>query len=41
MTPSLARLRVRLTLWYAGTFALILALLGGGLLIAIRVQVAP
>ena len=34
--PSLARLRLRLTLWYAGTFTLILLLLGSGLLIAIR-----
>ena len=36
MTPSLTRLRLRLTLWYAGTFTLILLLLGGGLLVAIR-----
>jgi len=36
MTTSLARLRLRLTLWYAGTFTLILLLLGGGLLLAIR-----
>jgi signal transduction histidine kinase len=35
-TPWLARLRFRLTLWYAGTFTLILLLLGGGLLVAIR-----
>ena len=34
--PSLARLRLRLTWWYAGTFTLILVLLGSGLLIAIR-----
>ena len=34
--PSLARLRLRLTLWYAGTFTLILLLLGGGLWLAIR-----
>ena len=33
---TLARLRVRLTLWYAATFALILVLLGGGLLVSIR-----
>jgi hypothetical protein len=33
---ALARLRLRLTLWYAGTFTLILVLLGGGLLLAIR-----
>jgi signal transduction histidine kinase len=36
MTPSLAGLRFRLTLWYAGTFTLILLLLGGGLFWAIR-----
>ena len=36
MTTSLTRLRLRLTLWYAGTFTLILLLLGGGLLLAIR-----
>jgi len=36
VTPPLARLRLRLTLWYAGTFTLILLLLGGGLLVAIR-----
>jgi signal transduction histidine kinase len=35
-TPWLAQLRFRLTLWYAGTFTLILLLLGGGLLVAIR-----
>lgn len=39
-SPSLAQLRVRLTLWYAGTFALILVLLGAGLLVAIRVQIS-
>jgi signal transduction histidine kinase len=38
--PSLAQLRVRLTLWYAGTFALILLLLGGGLLLSIRLQMS-
>ena len=32
----LARLRLRLTVWYAGVFLSILALLGGGLLLAIR-----
>jgi signal transduction histidine kinase len=32
----LARLRLRLTAWYAGVFLSILALLGGGLLLAIR-----
>ena len=37
---SLTRLRLRLTLWYAGTFTLILALLGGGLLVAIRHHIA-
>lgn len=36
MSAPLARLRLRLTLWYAGTFTLILLLLGGGLLLAIR-----
>jgi len=40
MTTSLARLRLRLTLWYAGTFTLILLLLGGGLLVAIRHHIA-
>jgi hypothetical protein len=34
----LARLRVRLTLWYAATFVVILAMLGGGLFAAIRRQ---
>jgi signal transduction histidine kinase len=33
---SLARLRLRLTAWYAGVFLFILALLGGGLFVAIR-----
>ena len=33
---SLARLRLRLTAWYAGIFVSILALLGGGLFLAIR-----
>jgi len=36
MTSSFSGLRFRLTLWYAGTFALILFLLGGGLFLAIR-----
>ncbi len=36
----LATLRLRLTLWYAGTFGLILLLLGGGLFLAIRSQVS-
>jgi len=40
VTPSLAQLRVRITLWYAGTFALILLLLGGGLFFSIRHQVS-
>ena len=40
MTPSLAQLRVRITLWYAGTFALILLLLGAGLFFSIRHQVS-
>ena len=35
MAP-LARLRLRLTLWYAATFAVILVALGGGLLVAMR-----
>ena len=39
-SPSLAHLRVRLTLWYAGTFALILLLLGAGLFVSIRVQIS-
>lgn len=38
--PSLAQLRVRLTLWYAGTVALILLLLGAGLFFSIRLQVS-
>src|SRR2546421_8743448 len=33
---SLARLRLRLTAWYVGVFLSILALLGGGLFLAIR-----
>ena len=36
----LAKLRFRLTLWYTGTFGLILLLLGGGLFLAIRSQVS-
>jgi signal transduction histidine kinase len=39
-SPSLAQLRIRLTLWYAGTFALILLLLGAGLLLSIRGQIS-
>src|SRR5439155_1742767 len=34
MMAPLARLRLRLTLWYAATFAVILVALGGGLLVA-------
>lgn len=37
---TLARLRVRLTLWYAATFAVILLLLGTGVFAAIGVQVS-
>lgn len=37
---TLGRLRVRLTLWYAGTFAFILLLLGAGLFLAIGSQVS-
>lgn len=37
---TLARLRVRLTLWYAATFAVILLLLGTGLFLAIGSQVS-
>ena len=36
----LARLRLRLTLWYAGVFTLVLLLLGVGLFLAIRHQVS-
>jgi len=39
-SPSLAQLRVRLTLWYAGTFALILLLLGAGLFLSIQLQIS-
>src|SRR5258708_24616414 len=35
----LAVLRLRLTSWYAGTFCLILAMLGGGLSLTMRTQV--
>jgi hypothetical protein len=38
--PSLARLRLRLTLWYGGVFTLILVLLGGGIFLAVRHQLA-
>src|SRR2546430_1275839 len=37
---TLSRLRVRLTLWYAATFAVILLLLGTGLVLAIGTQVS-
>src|SRR6266704_2738456 len=37
---TLSRLRVRLTLWYAATFAVILLLLGTGLFLAIGTQVS-
>ena len=37
---TLARLRMRLTLWYAATFVVILVLLGGGIFVAIGVQVS-
>jgi signal transduction histidine kinase len=36
VTPSLARLRLQLTLWYAGIFLSILGLLGGGLFLSAR-----
>lgn len=38
--PPLSRLRLRLTLWYGGVFTLILLLLGGGIFLAIRHQLA-
>jgi signal transduction histidine kinase len=37
---ELGRLRLRLTLWYAGIFTVILGLLGGGLFVTIRGQIA-
>ena len=37
---TLSRLRVRLTVWYAGTFAVILLLLGAGIFLAIGIQVS-
>ena len=40
MTQPLDQLRIRLTLWYAGVLALILVLLGGGIFVAIRHQMA-
>lgn len=39
-SAPLARLRLRLTLWYGGVFTLILALLGGGIFLAVRHQLA-
>jgi signal transduction histidine kinase len=36
----LTRLRLRLTLWYGGVFTLILVLLGGGIFLAVRHQLA-
>ena len=39
MMAPLARIRLRLTLWYVATFALILLLLGGGLFYAVRAQI--
>lgn len=40
MLTPLRHLRLRLTLWYAGTFGAILILLGGGLFVTIRHQFA-
>ena len=40
MSPALTRLRLRLTLWYGGVFTLILLLLGGGIFLAVRRQLA-
>jgi signal transduction histidine kinase len=37
---ALARVRTRLTLWYAGTFTVILALLGVGLFVTVRTQLS-
>jgi signal transduction histidine kinase len=37
---ALARVRTRLTLWYAGTFTVILALLGIGLFLTVRTQLS-
>ena len=37
---QLARLRLDLTLWYAGVLTLMLALLGGGLFVAVRRQIS-
>jgi signal transduction histidine kinase len=38
--PHVARVRTRLTLWYAGTFTVILLLLGIGLFVAVRRQLS-
>jgi signal transduction histidine kinase len=38
--PHVARVRTRLTLWYAGTFTVILLLLGVGLFVAVRRQLS-
>lgn len=38
--PALARVRTRLTFWYAGTFTVILALLGIGLFVTLRTQLS-
>lgn len=40
MNPTLARLRRRLTWWYAGVLTLILVSLGGGIFFAVRHQLA-
>ncbi|MGD0993696.1 MAG: ATP-binding protein [Gemmatimonadales bacterium] len=40
MNTPLAKLRLRLTAWYAATFGLILLLLGGGLFLAVRAQIS-
>ena len=40
MRQPLDQLRIRLTLWYAGVLALILVLLGAGIFVAIRQQMA-
>ncbi|HEX4629141.1 MAG TPA: hypothetical protein VH137_10160, partial [Gemmatimonadales bacterium] len=39
-TPPLARLRLQLTLWYAGVFVSILGALGGGLFLAVRHRIS-
>lgn len=40
MRPPIERLRLQLTAWYVGTFCIILALLGAGLLVVIRGQLS-